>query len=274
MLLHSYSTLPTKQISCQEMPENHSRCHPPRHGIRLLYQVLGMIVNEIIMTITLEMRPSLLARRRSAKFPCHLPARHSRKRAQSMWKYLIGKAFRPWSRSSLGPASIFLPDPQGGSGTPARPGRFGGERHQDRLDIAAGLQTECGAAVVEQVELDVAAAADELMTALFGRPGEPHPGPHDGRENGEDGVSDRSEEGEVALPVAAIEIVEEDPAGAARLAPVRQKEVFVAPLLEAGVAAGVVGRAGAGQCRMKFVDRRRIGVDRGDVGAAAEPRLG
>src|SRR6266404_2969745 len=233
-----------------------------------------MIVNKIIMTITLEMQPSLLARRRSAKFPCHLPARHSRKRAQSMWKYLIGKAFRPWSRSSLGPASIFLPERQGGSGRLSGPCRFGRQRHQDRLDIAAGLQTECGAAVVEQVELDIAAAADELMTALVGGPGEPHARPHDGRENGEDSVPDRSEEGEVALPVAAIEIVEEDPAGAARFASMLQKEVLVAPLLEAGVAAGVVGRTGVGERRVEFADGSRIGVDRGDVGAAAEPRLG
>src|SRR6266481_5683862 len=171
MLLHSYSTLLIRQISGQEMPVTHSRRHPLRHGVRLLYQVLGMIVNKIIMIITLEMRPSLLARRRSAKFPCHLPARHSRKRAPSMWKYLIGKAFRPWSRSSLGPASIFLPEQQGGSGRLSRPRRFGRQRHQDRLDVAAGLQTEHRPAVVKQVELDVAAAADELMAPLVGGPG-------------------------------------------------------------------------------------------------------
>jgi hypothetical protein len=43
-------------------------------------------------------------------------------------------------------------------------------RHQDRLDIAAGLQTERRAAVVEQVELDIAAATNELMAPLLGRP--------------------------------------------------------------------------------------------------------
>jgi hypothetical protein len=41
------------------------------------------------------------------------------------------------------------------------------QRHQDRLDIAAGLEPELGAAVVEQVEFDIAAAADELMAPLF-----------------------------------------------------------------------------------------------------------
>src|SRR5215831_17882369 len=67
------------------------------------------------------------------------------------------------------------------------PCRFGRQRHQDRLDIAAGLQAEHRAAVVEQVELDVAAAADELVTALLGGPGLSHPGPHDRREDGENG---------------------------------------------------------------------------------------
>jgi hypothetical protein len=43
-------------------------------------------------------------------------------------------------------------------------------RHQDRFDIAAGLQTERRGAVVEQVELDIAAATNELMAQLLGRP--------------------------------------------------------------------------------------------------------
>src|SRR5206468_445766 len=140
------------------------------------------------------------------------------------------------------------------AGSPLRPCCFGGERHQDRLDIAAGFQTECGAAVVEQVELDVAAAAHQLMAALLLCPGEPHARPHDGRENGEQGVADRSDKGEVALPVAAVDIVEEDPAGTTRFAAVLQKEVLVAPFFEASVAAGVVSRAGAGECGMKLVD--------------------
>ena len=42
----------------------------------------------------------------------------------------------------------------------------GGMRGQDGVDVAAGLQAEDGAAVVEQVELDVAAAADQLLLAL------------------------------------------------------------------------------------------------------------
>src|SRR3546814_5331372 len=47
-----------------------------------------------------------------------------------------------------------------------RPGGFRRQAHEDRLDVAAGLQAEPGAAVVEQVELGVAAEAEELVAAL------------------------------------------------------------------------------------------------------------
>ena len=42
----------------------------------------------------------------------------------------------------------------------------GGQRHQDRLGASAGAQAEEGAAVVDQVELDVAAAAEQLPLAV------------------------------------------------------------------------------------------------------------
>jgi hypothetical protein len=44
------------------------------------------------------------------------------------------------------------------------PSHFGRQRHEDRLDIAAGLEAEEGAAVVEQVEFDIAAAAATRST--------------------------------------------------------------------------------------------------------------
>jgi hypothetical protein len=51
-------------------------------------------------------------------------------------------------------------------------------------------------------------------------------------------------EGEVGLPVAAVQIVEEDTADAARLAPVLDEEVLVAPGLEARMVVRVVAVAG------------------------------
>ena len=54
---------------------------------------------------------------------------------------------------------------------PLRPLHLGRHRRQDRLDIAAGLQAEGGAAVVEQVELDIAPSADQLLLAIGRGPG-------------------------------------------------------------------------------------------------------
>src|SRR5262245_39423342 len=50
--------------------------------------------------------------------------------------------------------------------TGSRPLHQRRQRGEDRLDVAAGLQPEHRAAIVEQVELDVAAAADELLLAV------------------------------------------------------------------------------------------------------------
>ena len=59
---------------------------------------------------------------------------------------------------------------------------------------------------------------------------------HDRRIDAEERLADRADEGEIALPVAAVEIIEEDAADAARLAAVLEKEILVAPFLEARVA--------------------------------------
>src|SRR5690349_13689109 len=40
------------------------------------------------------------------------------------------------------------------------------QRHQDRLDPAVGLESEQGAAVVDQIELRIAAATPELPRSL------------------------------------------------------------------------------------------------------------
>src|SRR5580704_9621251 len=127
---------------------------------------------------------------------------------------------------------------------PSRPARLGRQGHQDRLDIAAGHQAELGAAIMQQVELDIAAAAHQLVLALGIRPRLVHVPAHQPGIDLEERLADAAGEGEVAREVAAVEIVEEDAAHAARLAAVRQVEVFVAPLLEARIIAGVVAVAG------------------------------
>src|SRR4029077_11471453 len=98
---------------------------------------------------------------------------------------------------------------------------------------------------------------------LLGRTRKPHPGPHNFRVCDEKSVTDGAKKREVALPVAAVEIVKKDPTGAARLSPMLDKKVFVAPCFEAAIARAVVGRASAGESSMEFLDRRRVGVNRG-----------
>src|SRR5260370_39856504 len=127
------------------------------------------------------------------------------------------------------------------------PGGLGRQRHQDRLDIAAGLEAEPCAAVVKQVEFDVTAAADELVATLFRGPRAVHPRPHDRRKDREKRLADRPAKGEIALPVATVEIVDKDPAGAAWLAALRPIEILVPPGLGAGVAVGII--VGAAACQ-------------------------
>src|SRR6516162_3791502 len=109
------------------------------------------------------------------------------------------------------------------------------------------------------------------MAPLLGRPGKRHPRPQDGRVNGKEGLANRAKKSEVALPVAAVEIIKEDPTGAARLSPMLEKEVFVAPSLEAAVALAVVGRAGAVESRVEFFRGGTVGINRREVRAAAKP---
>src|ERR1700730_10741516 len=126
----------------------------------------------------------------------------------------------------------------------SRPRHFRRQGHQYGVDVAAGLEAEGGAAVVKQVELDIAAAADELVAALLRGPGLFHVAAHERGIDGEERLAHLLGEGEVALPVAAVDIVVEDTADAARLVAVLQKEILVAPLLEAGIVGRVMGIAG------------------------------
>src|SRR5438477_9358463 len=107
------------------------------------------------------------------------------------------------SRTGFGGAGV-------GPRARSRPRHFRRQRHQDRLHIAAGLEAEEGAAVVEQVELDVAAALDELRLALLGRPGLEEMAAGKRGVDLKESFADRAGEGEVALGVASRVIVEED----------------------------------------------------------------
>src|SRR6185437_10578475 len=151
------------------------------------------------------------------------------------------------------------------------PTHLGRQRHEDRFDMAAGLEAEERAAVIDEIELDIAAAADELKTPLLLGPALAHVAAHQRRIDAEKRLADIAGEGEIARPIAAVEIVEENSAHAARLVAVLQKEIFVAPGFEARVIGGIVLVACGFERRMELLRIRRDRIDRRQVGAAAEP---
>src|SRR5690606_15582747 len=148
------------------------------------------------------------------------------------WRALVRRARRgkPYCapRAAAWRRKQALRRPQVAS-APSRPLHFRRQRRQDRLDIAAGLEAKQRAAIVEQIELHVAAAAHQLFLALGGGPRRVHVAADEPRVDVEKRPADVLDEGEVVGPAAGIEIVEEDAADAARLAAVRQMKVLVAP---------------------------------------------
>src|SRR5882757_10716437 len=112
---------------------------------------------------------------------------------------------------------------------PLRPLHLGRHRRQNRIDVAAGLQTEDGAAVVQQVEFHIASAPDQLLLAVFRAPRRIEVAPDDFGIDFQQGAADLLRKREVGVPVAAVVPVVEDAADAARFLAVRQVEIFVAP---------------------------------------------
>src|SRR5437870_2869973 len=148
------------------------------------------------------------------------------------------------------------------------PGDERREAHEDRLDVAAGAQPEQGAAVVDQVELDVPAAPAELLRAvLVGVRG---------RAAALDQWSVRGQERLAHIAnerpaLLAAEIVEEDAAHAPLAAAVADEEVFLRPAREAVVEAGTVRVADLLQHAMevsRVLDELPAGRE---IRAAAEP---
>src|SRR4051794_1974145 len=87
------------------------------------------------------------------------------------------------------------------------PFRFWRHRGQDRIDIATGLEAKGGAAVVEQVEFDVAPAAHQLLFAIRRRPRRGKIPAYQFGIDLQEGAADIPGEVEVGLPVAGIVMV-------------------------------------------------------------------
>src|SRR5205807_1024446 len=145
------------------------------------------------------------------------------------------------------------------------------QRHQDRFGTPAGLQAEQRAAVVHQVEFDVAAAPVglevlfcfavwHLSTAFEDRP-----------ISVQKVISYGAGERKGKIEVAIGEVIEEDAADAARLAAVAQLKIFVAPALETRVAVGAEGRQRVAAGGMEMAGIVFEAIAGREVHAAAEP---
>src|SRR5690606_29588719 len=154
--------------------------------------------------------------------------------------------------------------------TGSGPGDQWRQRHQDRVRVAAGLEAELGAAVVQQVELHVAPAPLQLIGALGVGPGAIHVPRDQPRVDVEERLADLAGEREVTLQVV-LQVVVEDAADAAVLAAMRQIEVLVRPRLEARVVVRVERGASLLETRMERARVRLVRHDRIEIGAAAEP---
>src|SRR5215469_7842587 len=158
---------------------------------------------------------------------------------------------------------------------------LGDRRHGRKyaFHIAARAQPEMRAAVVEQIELDIAAAPLGLFVPLFLRPALVHATANDLRLDVQESLAHRLGEGKVAFPVAAVVMVEEDAAHTARLAAMRQPEIGIGPLLVFGEPFLVESVAGLFQPGMEI---HRVGMARRtrqiqcriEIRAAAEPAFG
>ena len=135
----------------------------------------------------------------------------------------------------------------------------------DRIDstLPPVLQAEDRAAVVEQVEFDVAAAADQLLLALGLAPGRREILSHQSGIDAQEGAADVLREGEGLVPVG-FQIIVEDAADAARLVAVLEEEILVAPFL-----VFVVGRDFRRARRRPSSSRRERRCCRGRSGCAA-----
>src|SRR5690606_27522954 len=98
------------------------------------------------------------------------------------------------------------------------PGHQRRQGHEDGLGAAAGLQSEYGAAIVDEVEFHVAPAAIELELPLAFAPGHPAPPRGDGGVSRQVRIAHAAQEIEAAGKSPLAEVVEEQSADPARLA--------------------------------------------------------
>src|SRR5213078_1277299 len=113
-----------------------------------------------------------------------------------------------------------------------------GQGHQYRLSAAGRLQAEQRAAIIDEIELHIAAAAIGLEVSLTLAVRKIFPALDDGKIGREKMIADGASELETRIETSLGQIVEENPSDAARLAAVLEIKVLVAPAFEAGITLG------------------------------------
>src|SRR4051812_36503425 len=156
------------------------------------------------------------------------------------------------------------------------PRRHGRQAHQNALDASPRLQSKQRSPVVHQVELHVAAPARQLKPPLSLSIGGIASAIDDRTIGLGENLTDLGHEGEQLFETESgfsrPQMIEEYSSHTSSLVvPVGIHEVVIAPDLEPGIKRGLMPIAG-GPERTVEVDRvLRVGICRGQVGAAAEP---
>src|SRR5262245_36371019 len=110
-----------------------------------------------------------------------------------------------------------------------RPFHDGRHGRQDGFHVTAGLEAEYGAAVVKQIEFDVAAAADQLFFAVGVIPQQGEILSYQPRIDTQERATDVLRERKGLIPIR-FEIIIKYAANTARFIPVFEKKIVIAPL--------------------------------------------
>ena len=145
------------------------------------------------------------------------------------------------------------------------------ERHKDGFGASFGLEAEECAAIINEVELDVAPASVELKLALcFGR-GQVLTSFDNRPVGGNEVVADRTKKSKGRFEAALIVVVEENATDASSFVSVWEVEVFVAGFLEAWVELFAKWIAGSFGCVVPVRSVFPIAVVGSEIEPTAKP---
>src|SRR5438067_85536 len=144
-------------------------------------------------------------------------------------------------------------------------------RQQDRFGAAARLQAEQRAAIPDEIELDVAAAAIRLKIALSLAVRRILAAREYRLVRSQKVIAHRFRQGEAALESALSDIIEKNPADAARLAAMLEKKIVVAPSLVLRINIVAERRQRIAACAMEMHAIVGVSVIRRQIHATAEP---